>query len=147
MSIGHTSSSTAMEVSSASHSESQIQSKTQVPTVLPIHHPHPTSSIAPNCSSLTVTSTCDSIISTDSSESTSTAVNGQRIATDASVGSMMESLRWEQECSDEEKEERRIELYKANRRKRYENALEEKRTQLIRTDKQCFYYSPSESIS
>jgi len=36
---------------------------------------------------------------------------------------MVESLRWEKQYSDEEKETERIEVYKANRRKRYENAL------------------------
>jgi len=47
---------------------------------------------------------------------------------------MVESLRWEKQCSDEEKEIERIEVYKANRRKRYENALEERRKQLVLTD-------------
>ena len=53
------------------------------------------------------------------------------VSKDASVSSMLESLRWEQECSDEEKEKERIKEYKANRRKRYENALEERKTQII----------------
>jgi len=47
---------------------------------------------------------------------------------------MVESLRWEKQYSDEEKETERIEVYKANRRKRYENALEERRKQLVMTD-------------
>ena len=46
---------------------------------------------------------------------------------------MLESLRWERECSDEEREKERIKQYKANRRKRYENALEERKTQIITT--------------
>ena len=46
---------------------------------------------------------------------------------------MLESLRWERECSDEEREKERIKQYKANRRKRYENALEERKTQIIST--------------
>ncbi len=47
-----------------------------------------------------------------------------------SVDLALESLRWEQEYSDEEKEKERIEIYKENRRKRYENALDERRAQL-----------------
>lgn len=53
------------------------------------------------------------------------------VSTNPSVSSMLESLRWERECSDEEREKERIKLYKANRRKRYENALEERKTQII----------------
>lgn len=53
------------------------------------------------------------------------------ISKDPSVSSMLESLRWERECSDEEREKERIKQYKANRRKRYENALEERKTQII----------------
>ena len=53
------------------------------------------------------------------------------ISKDPSVSSMLESLRWEKECSDEEREKERIKEYKANRRKRYENALEERKTQII----------------
>jgi hypothetical protein len=59
---------------------------------------------------------------------------GQRegvVSNDPSVSSMLESLRWERECSDEEREMERIREYKANRRKRYENALEERKTQII----------------
>lgn len=41
-----------------------------------------------------------------------------------------DSLRWDHECSDEEKEKERIEIYKENRRKRYENALLEKKAAL-----------------
>ena len=59
---------------------------------------------------------------------------------------MMESLRWEKQCSDEEKEKERIELYKANRRKRYENALEERRTSMTAV-KKPYCMSSSESIS
>lgn len=57
--------------------------------------------------------------------------NHPGVSNDASVSSMLESLRWERECSDEEREKERIKVYKANRRKRYENALEERKTQLI----------------
>lgn len=53
------------------------------------------------------------------------------VSKDPSVSSMLESLRWERECSDEEREKERIKQYKANRRKRYENALEERKTQII----------------
>ena len=53
------------------------------------------------------------------------------VSNDPSVSSMLESLRWERECSDEEREKERIKQYKANRRKRYENALEERKTQII----------------
>lgn len=62
------------------------------------------------------------------------------------ASSWLESLRWEQECSDEEREQARIEVYKANRRKRYENALEERRAEIAGasgTGKNRFY-SPSE---
>lgn len=44
------------------------------------------------------------------------------------VRTMLESLRWEQELSDEEAEEARLEIYKANRRKRYQEALQQHRT-------------------
>ena len=53
------------------------------------------------------------------------------VSNESSVNSMLESLRWERECSDEEREKERIKVYKANRRKRYENALEERKAQLI----------------
>ena len=53
------------------------------------------------------------------------------LSKDPSVSSMLESLRWERECSDEEREKERIKVYKANRRKRYENAIEERKTQII----------------
>ena len=53
----------------------------------------------------------------------------------------LQSLRWEGQCSDEEKEKERIEIYKENRRKRYENALEEKRAQLsLHTTNRTKYY-------
>lgn len=47
-----------------------------------------------------------------------------------SIDLALESLRWEHEYSDEEKEKERIEVYKENRRKRYENALAERKAQL-----------------
>lgn len=53
-----------------------------------------------------------------------------------------ESLRWENQCSDEEKERERIELYKRNRQKRYGKQF---RSQQL---PQCNpFYTPSESIS
>ena len=55
------------------------------------------------------------------------------ISKEPSVSSMLESLRWERECSDEEREKERIKLYKANRRKRYENALEERKAHISRS--------------
>ncbi|XP_064391752.1 uncharacterized protein LOC135339546 isoform X2 [Halichondria panicea] len=45
--------------------------------------------------------------------------------------------RWSAACSDEEQETRRLEVYKENRRKRYESALEQKLSQFPRND----YYS------
>ena len=39
----------------------------------------------------------------------------------------VETLRWEEELSDEEKEKERIEIYKKNRRQRYMNALMEEK--------------------
>ena len=53
----------------------------------------------------------------------------------------LESLRWENPCLDEEKEKERIEIYKVNRRKRYENAMEEKKAQLsLCTTNKAKYY-------
>ena len=43
--------------------------------------------------------------------------------------SSISSLRWENALSDEEEEEKRIEIYKANRRKRYRALLEEQKKQ------------------
>ena len=57
--------------------------------------------------------------------------NHSGVSKDPSVSSMLESLRWEREYSDEEREQERIKVYKANRRRRYENALEERKTQMI----------------
>ena len=61
----------------------------------------------------------------------------------SSVCSVLESLRWDQEYSDEEKEKERIELYKENRRKRYENALAEKKAQLSFCAAKKYYFSSS----
>lgn len=62
-------------------------------------------------------------------------------STDSSVEPVLESLRWERECSDEEKEKERIEIYKENRRKRYENALAERKAQLsLHTSNKVRYY-------
>lgn len=53
----------------------------------------------------------------------------------------VESLRWEHQCSDEEEERQRIEVYKENRRKRYENALEQRKAQLsLHTTNKVKYY-------
>lgn len=48
---------------------------------------------------------------------------------DITTESTIDSLRWSNVCSDEEKELERIKLYKENRRKRYEDALQQRRTQ------------------
>ena len=48
--------------------------------------------------------------------------------------------RWTHMCSDEEQEQQRLEVYKENRRKRYQNALEEKLSTLPRTA----YYSTTD---
>lgn len=53
-----------------------------------------------------------------------------------------ESLRWENQCSDEEKERKRIEVYKSNRRKRYKRHLGE-----LHQSHHNPFYTPSESIS
>lgn len=50
--------------------------------------------------------------------------------TDKDISVHVESLRWEHQCSDEEEEKQRIEVYKENRRKRYEKALEERKARL-----------------
>ena len=58
------------------------------------------------------------------------------VSNDPSVSSMLESLRWERECSDEEREER-IKQYKLKQiggkdiNNYYGNALEERKTQII----------------
>ena len=56
--------------------------------------------------------------------------NGKLASGRGRLSPKLESLRWEGQCSDEEKERERIEVYKENRRKRYENALAEKKAQL-----------------
>lgn len=53
-----------------------------------------------------------------------------------------ESLRWENQCSDEEKERKRIEVYKSNRRKRYKRHFGELHQSQLNP-----FYTPSESIS
>lgn len=54
----------------------------------------------------------------------------------------VESLRWDRRCSDEGEEKHRIEIYKENRRKRYEKALEERkaRLSLCTTNNKVKYY-------
>lgn len=70
----------------------------------------------------------------------STCVN---ISRDCAMEVVPESLRWDRECSDEETERKRIEIYKENRRKRYENALAERKAQLSlrATNRVKFYIS------
>lgn len=137
MSIDQTSSSAAMEVSSASQNGSPFPSSMLLPRSTTVaRHPN----IPPNCSNLSVTTNTSSIsYSTHTPQSLVEQSSGY-ISNDPSVSSM-ESLRWEQQYSDEEKEKERIEVYKANRRKRYENALKEKRNQLDLTRPP--YYTPS----
>lgn len=55
-----------------------------------------------------------------------------------------ESLRWENQCSDEEKERERIEVYKNNRRKRYIRHFRELHHHQSSSKP---FYTPSESIS
>lgn len=69
---------------------------------------------------------CDMRV-TNSTVTSAKAVEHHKPASGSSTDSSaelttLESLRWERECSDEEKEKERIEIYKDNRRKRYENA-------------------------
>ena len=52
-----------------------------------------------------------------------------------------DSLRWTNVCSDEDKELKRIELYKENRRKRYEDALKQRRTQQSQPAGSVYYTS------
>ena len=70
---------------------------------------------------------------------------GGNVTKDSSGKDARESLRWEQECSDEEREEERIELYKENRRKRYLNVLDEHKSKLSERTRQ-FYVCPSNSV-
>lgn len=64
--------------------------------------------------------------------------DSDEVSQEASLGV---SLRWEDQCSDEEKEKERIEVYKENRRKRYQAALEERkaRSLLHGTNKVKYY--------
>ena len=119
MSTGHTSSPTAMEVNY------NITPYTQVPAA------H-LNNIPTNCSNLTVSSY------------NSTSVSASSGTKEHILPSLVESLRWEDECSDEEQERGRIETYKENRRKRYENALQERRAQIAKRNP---YYGPSETVS
>ena len=124
MSISLNSSSTAMELSRASQSGSPLPSQPQIPFTLSTAH-IVNSSATPSTNSSTASGS--TYVSTTSALSSSSSEQC-KIATDASDCSELESLRWERECSDEEKERERIEQYKVNRRKRYESALEERRT-------------------
>lgn len=60
----------------------------------------------------------------------------------AVLSATQESLRWENQCSDEEKERKRIEVYKSNRRKRYKRHFRE-----LHQSHHNPFYTPSESIS
>lgn len=126
MSIGgHTSasSSAAMDVSNGRGGPCHANSPPLMPSDL-----RSTSSRNPVCES-PVSSCCEER-STDA-----------KVCKAGSVDLTLESLRWEQECSDEEKEKERIEIYKENRRRRYENALEERKAQLsLRTTDRVKYY-------
>ena len=137
MSIDQTSSSAAMEVSSASQSGSPFPSSMLLPGPTTVaKHPD----IPPNCSNLSVTTNTSSISSSARTAQSLVEQSSGCISNDPSVSSM-ESLRWEQQYSDEEKEKERIEVYKANRRKRYENALKERRNHIDQTRQP--YYIPS----
>ena len=59
------------------------------------------------------------------SKSSSLAKNNAALANAAKLKSL-ESLRWENQLDDEEKEEERLHIYKMNRRKRYLAAAQEK---------------------
>lgn len=58
---------------------------------------------------------------------------------------LRESLRWEGALSDEEEESARIEQYKVHRRKRYQEALMQKKEHIYRntSKKQLYYTSPA----
>lgn len=62
---------------------------------------------------------------------------------DSAVCSMLESLRWEHELSDEEAEKARLEIYKENRRKRYQAALEQQKARLTSRARTGRFYSTS----
>lgn len=130
MSVGQTSSSAVMEVSSSSQSGSPFPSTPLSGPTGFVRHP----GVPSNCSNLSVTTNTSSISSATPTSQSLAEHSGGGIAKDLSESYMVESLRWEKQCSDEEKEIERIEVYKANRRKRYENALEERRKQLVLTD-------------
>ena len=138
MSVSLTSSSTAMELSGASQTGSPLPSQPHIPFALSTSTVN--SSVTPSANSGTASS------STYASTSASSSSEQCKVTTDASTCSVLESLRWEKECSDEEKERERIEQYKANRRKRYENALEERRTNTVAARKPSYCVS-SEIIS
>ena len=52
---------------------------------------------------------------------------------DSGVCSMLESLRWDHALSDEEAEKARLEVYRSNRRKRYQTALERQQKPVLVT--------------
>ena len=54
-------------------------------------------------------------------------------AEDVGVCSMLESLRWDHALLDEEAEKARLEVYKTNRRKRYQTALEKQQKPVLIT--------------
>lgn len=73
--------------------------------------------------------------------SSSSSCTAERDCGDDSESLSRESLRWEDKCSDVEKEKERIEIYKENRRKRYEKALEERKAHLsLQTTNRVKYY-------
>ena len=73
--------------------------------------------------------------------SSSSSCTAERDCGDVTECLSRESLRWEDKCSDAEKEKERLELYKENRRKRYEKALEERKAHLsLQTTNRVKYY-------
>ena len=101
---------------------------------IPVEHSHITVS--------SDTSACASS-SPDTHISPVHSASQERCQNPSSTFSTQESLRWDNECSDEEKEKERIEMYKTNRRKRYNNLLKEIAHSMPPPNP---YYTPSESI-
>jgi len=105
MSVGQTSSSAVMEVSSSSQSGSPFPSTLLSGPTGFVRHP----GVPSNCSNLSVTTNTRSISSTTPTSQSLTEHSGGGIAKDLSESYMVESLRWEKQYSDEEKETERIE--------------------------------------
>lgn len=130
---------------------SHCHSSNEMPHRLHAQNPSRTNTTTTSCRILSINMPSNSVASSDSISINSSAESTQLSSppTDSTdqpsaLSSMQESLRWENQCSDEEKERERIEVYKSNRRKRYNKKLRE--LQHLPSPPNP-YYTPSESFS